>query len=62
MTTIQKLIHLSGMTQREFAQAVGEDESNISRYANGKRNISLDKFLEWCERINFNQWQKLFSK
>mgnify|MGYP003422146200 CR=1 FL=1 len=62
MNPIKQLIALSGYSQKDFAQKVGEKEGNLSLYANEKRQISLKKFLQWCEVLGIEDWHNLFEK
>lgn len=61
ISTIEKLILLAGYSQKDFAKKVGETESALSLYKNGKREISLAKFLNWCKIIKFTNWDQLFE-
>lgn len=40
------------LTQEEFAKIVGERREHVSRYENDRSGISLNKFLEWCEKLD----------
>lgn len=61
MNPIEKLILLSGCTQREFANKVGETEPALSAYKKGRRQISLSKFLGWCKILGFKDWDAIFN-
>ncbi len=49
MNLVKQIIEISELTQRDFAEKVGEDPATISKYANGIRKIPLEKFVNWCE-------------
>lgn len=41
------------LTQQQFAEKVGEkDKKIISKYERESHAISLNKFLEWCEKLD----------
>lgn len=52
MNLVKQIIVSSKLTQRDFAEKVGEDPATISKYVNGGRKISLDKFVNWCDIFN----------
>ena len=43
-----------GLTQNEFADKLGVERSNISRYENGETLPSIETFLEMCNILNID--------
>ena len=41
-----------GLSQSAMALQLGTSKSRISEYENLRKNISLTRFLEWCEKLN----------
>lgn len=62
MNSIGKLILYTSKNQKEFAEKVGEKEPAVSRWKTGKSEITLSRFLKWCEILNFKDWEILFEK
>lgn len=49
---LKKLRKHTGLNQTEFAEKVGLEQNRISRYENEVERISLEMFLNWCEKLN----------
>lgn len=43
----------AGLTQEDAAWLIGTKQSNISAFENGKLRVSLDYFLEMCEKMGY---------
>lgn len=41
------------LTQKQFAEKVGEKHQYISRWEKGETAISLKKFINMCDKMNF---------
>ena len=46
---IKLLREKTGYDQKNFAKKLNTSPSRISEYENNKFDISLNKFLKWCE-------------
>lgn len=51
---VQKLLDLTGLSQKELADKVGIPAPRISEYVNGKYRIRLDRLKEWCEILKID--------
>ena len=49
---IKSLRKQCGLNQTQFAQKVGTQPTRVSEYETNKHQISLSKFLEWCNKVN----------
>lgn len=49
---LKKLREKSGLNQTQFAEKVDLEQNRISRYENEVDRISLEMFLNWCEKLN----------
>ena len=49
-----KIIERFG-SQADFAQAIGEDESLVSRVVRGRRELSEDKKLKWSKILHIDE-------
>lgn len=49
----KKLIEqlMGGLTQSEFAQKVGTDQTRISKYKNEVHVLTLKRLFMWCEKL-----------
>lgn len=61
MNAIEILIKLTRLNQKDFAQAIGVPAPNLSEMKTGKRDISLSRFIEWCEHFGISP-AKVFDK
>jgi len=52
---------MAGLSQLEMAKIVGEQRPHISRYETGKADISLSKFLTWCDKLDITDFNTLFN-
>lgn len=46
---IKLLREKTGLEQKDFAKKLNTYPSRISEYENNKFDISLNKFLKWCD-------------
>lgn len=51
---IQKLLQIYGGTQKEMSAALGVPQPRISEYINGKKNITVKRLREWCNKLNID--------
>ena len=58
---VKKLRQMAGLSQLEMAKIVGEQRPHISRYETGKADISLSKFLTWCDKLGITDFNTLFN-
>lgn len=58
---IKKLRQMAGLSQLEMAEKVSEAQAHISRYERGKSDISLSKFLTWCDKLDITDFNTLFN-
>lgn len=49
---LKKMRSVLGMTQKEFAQEVGVQQGYISKIETGKKDISLTRFLDLCDKFS----------
>ena len=52
---------MAGLSQLEMAEKVSEAQAHISRYERGKSDISLSKFLTWCDKLGITDFNTLFN-
>lgn len=50
-TKMRDLVRANGMEQRALARKMGISEGRLSLMLNGKRRISVDDFLDFCEAV-----------
>lgn len=51
---VQKLLDLTGLSQKDLADKVGVPAPRISEYVSGKYRIRLDRLKEWCEILEID--------
>ena len=51
---VQKLLTLYGGSQKEMAAALSVPQSRISEYVTGKKNITVKRLKEWCEKLDID--------
>ena len=49
MNEVNKLIELSGLSQKELSVKLKTPESRISEYKRGKHDIKIGKLKSWCD-------------
>lgn len=59
---VKKLRKELGLTQKEMAEIVGILPSNISDLENNRYDISLSKFVHWCNLLEYNDYKKILLK
>ena len=50
MNSMQILVKLSQLTQKQFADAVGIDQQTVSYQC--KKGVNIERFFEYCEKVN----------
>lgn len=51
---VKKLLELFGRSQLEMAAALGVPQQRISEYIHGKKNITVKRLKEWCEKLDID--------
>lgn len=46
------------LTQVEFAKALGISQSRLSKYERGRHEITLNRFIEWCDILGSDIFKK----
>lgn len=49
---VKQIRKISGLSQKDFAHLVGATLNTIQNYEQGRRKISLETFLNYCNKIN----------
>lgn len=58
---IKRLRKEVGLTQTKFAEKLNLAQSNISDLENDKYDISVSKFIHFCEVLGYSDYNKILS-
>lgn len=59
---IKKLRKEVGLTQDQFAKKVGIAQANVSDLERNKYDITLSKFIDFCKKLNFKDFNKIINE
>ncbi|WP_254884154.1 helix-turn-helix domain-containing protein [Aquimarina sp. TRL1] len=59
---IKRLRKEVGLTQKQFAEKVGIAQGNVSDLERNKYDITLSKFIGFCKKLKFKDFNKIINE